>query len=67
MIKKAHKHGAVKPELDEAKIVNELAHKLSDLDQLDRHTCRQDFESHFTLDQMVKQHIKVYRKLAAIK
>ncbi len=64
LVRKTHKRTGKKPELDESKAIGAIVDKLTKLGQLDRKTCRQDFEDQFSLVRMVKEHAKVYKKLA---
>lgn len=64
LVKKTYKKTAVSLELNEQKIAKVIVMKLIKIDKLDRKKCRQDFEMRFTLEAMVKRHIKMYRKLS---
>lgn len=48
---------------DETQIVNGLVKALNDIETIDPHACRAAYESNFTLETMVNEHIKVYSKL----
>ncbi len=47
----------------EAKTVAALAKALGNINQIDRHTCRQAFKARFTLDHMCRQHLAIYKNL----
>lgn len=49
---------------DEKQIVNALASALKTIDKVDRNACRLAYETNFTLETMVNEHIKVYASLA---
>jgi glycosyltransferase involved in cell wall biosynthesis len=48
---------------DEQAVINGLSQKIAIIDSIDRHECRQDFESRFTADRMAAEHIAAYSKL----
>lgn len=49
---------------DETGIVNGLTKALNDIETIDPHACRSAYETRFTLDTMVNEHIKVYSRLS---
>jgi len=53
----------VKKAGDEAQIVADLAHAIANVDGLDRHACRADFEQRFTADRMCRDYLTIYRHL----
>lgn len=53
----------VKKSQDEGKTSAGLAKAIKNIDKINRHTCRQDFEDRFTLDRMCSEYAKTYRSL----
>jgi glycosyltransferase involved in cell wall biosynthesis len=49
--------------LKETKAVSGLCDKLELVGQIDRSSCRADFEARFTADKMASEHIKTYQAL----
>lgn len=48
---------------DPAPTIAGLAKALAMIAKIDRHACRVDFESRFTLDRMCQEHLNIYNKL----
>lgn len=48
---------------DESKTVGSLAAALKNINQIDRHTCRAEFESRFTARRMCQDYLRIYRQL----
>lgn len=48
---------------DESMVSAAITDAISSISQIDRHTCRTDFESRFTLDEMCRNHLFVYQNL----
>lgn len=48
---------------DEKQTLSSIAQAITKIDQIDRHKCRQDFESRFTADRMAAEHLEIYKKL----
>jgi glycosyltransferase involved in cell wall biosynthesis len=48
---------------DEKQMVDNLVKALTDIEAIDPNACRAAYESNFTLETMVNEHIKVYSKL----
>lgn len=44
---------------DEAEMIEKIRH----LDRIDRQTCRETFERHFTAQRMVKDHVRLYEEI----
>lgn len=50
-------------ELNEDMAIADVASALEHVRQIDRRTCRQDFEMRFTLDRMCQEHIMIYKSV----
>ena len=55
--------GFVVPKADEAEMVDGLSKAIGRIGQIDRHSCRADFESRFTLERMCHEHLAAYEAL----
>lgn len=64
LVKKTYKKLGKKAELNEKQVTKNIEDAFTKLGQLDRRHCRRYFETRFTLDRMIKQHAKLYKKLA---
>jgi len=61
---KPHKTGFVVPkESTDAQTASGLSRAIADIPTIRRTDCRADFEAHFTLDRMCREHLEVYKKL----
>lgn len=49
---------------NETEMTDGLAKAITDVAHIDRQTCRQDFESRFTLPRMCQEHFGIYQKLS---
>lgn len=62
---KRDKTGVIVPKgATEAATVAALADAIPRIGDIDRKTCRADFEARFTLDRMCRQHLELYQQLA---
>jgi len=53
----------VKKQINESDTIIALAKAINKLSSINRHTCRQDFETRFSIERMCQEHINLYQKL----